>query len=269
MEGNAPAPVIVVGSQKGGIGRTTLAVNLAAMLALSGRRTLLVDLDAKGDATAALGLPRASGRKSVSRLSEPWSFLKDTLTVSRPAGLDVWPGGPALKKLRNDLNQNSATNLLERGLSLARQRYRAVIIDAPPDLGPLANNAMACGDFLLLPITDQAFAEHALEETITAACRLQGEVSVFGIRLETAVTDPSDDPPESLEGPLGLEMLDGSVCYDAATFNQAATAGLPVFEVAPGSRAARCFLELGREVVRRFLDPSDLPTSPASPAPSR
>lgn len=128
------------------------------------------------------------------------------------------------------------------------------MIDAPPDQGPLSTNAMACGDVLLVPVTKQAFLEHALEETITAALRIQGgECSVFGVQLQQA-SDLDDDLDVPLEGPLGVELLESSICFDPQTFNQAAAEGLPVFESAPGSRAARCFLELGREVVAKILD---------------
>ncbi len=252
----ALAPVILVGCQKGGIGRTVIATNLSAMLALAGQRTLLLDLDAKGDATEGLGLARMTTGRSAARLSEPWSLLEDTRAVRRPAGLDVWPGGPGLQGLGAELDRmgEAGQSCLERGLELARQRYRAVVIDAPPDLGPLAKNALAAADVLLIPITETAFAARALEETIDAACCLRRDMRVFAVRLlrDGDVASIGEDAT----GPLGVELLDSVLVFDGGVLNEATQLGLPVFEHAPASRTARCFLELGREVIAKVLEPA-------------
>lgn len=244
--------MIVVGCHKGGIGRTAVAVNLAAMLALSGRQTLLVDLDAKGDATASVGLPRAERGKSLARFSEPWSFLKDTLNVARPGGLDVWPGGPALDVLTHELTGSDNWRHLVSGLEQARLRYRAIVIDAPSDLGPLAKNAFAAGDALLLPVSSSAHAEEAVGATVRAAREFQKSYEVFGVTIESrAANDDREEEPS--EPPSGVLLLDCAICFDAETFLHATQAGLPVFEAAPESRAARSFLELGREVLARIV----------------
>jgi chromosome partitioning protein len=245
-----PAPVIVVGCHKGGIGRTAVAVNLAAMLALSGRQTLLVDLDSKGDATASVGLPRAERGKSLARFSEPWSFLKDTFNAPRPSGLDVWPGGPALDVVANQLTGSANWRHLARGLEQARLRYRAIVIDAPSDLGPLAKNAFAAGDALLLPVSSSAHAEEAVEATVRAAREFHEPYDVFGVTVETRLVN---EEPTEAEAPKGVQLLDCAICFDAETFLHATQAGLPVFEAAPESRAARSFLELGREVLARIV----------------
>ena len=261
MAAQPPAPVIVVGCQKGGIGRTAIAVNLAAMLALAGRRTLLVDLDPKGDATVAVGLQPVTDSRSLERLSDPWRFLKDTVSASVPPGLDVWPGGPAIQALHQELSQESEPplGLLDRGLSLARQRYRAIVIDAPPDLGPLACNALAAVDVLLLPLPEHASGfERALEDTVATASTLRADVEVYGVRLggrdDLIVEAPEgEDDDLPARGPLGIELLDCTICYDAKVFSDAASQGLPVFEWDPSSRVSRCFLELGREVLAKVV----------------
>ncbi|MGE0713122.1 MAG: ParA family protein [Planctomycetota bacterium] len=259
MTGPASAPVIVVGCHKGGIGRTVLAVNLAAMLALSGRRTLLIDLDQKGDATASVGLPRARGGKSLARFSEPWSFLKDTFNAPAPPGLDVWPGGPGIERIQREMGAGAKLDLLERGLTQARRRYRAVVIDAPSELGPLARNALVSGDVLLLPVSPKAHVEQALGETIRAALEVRQDTCVYGVRVESRAPraeeeladrqEEEQEPVSGREGPFGVDLLECTICYDADTFEDAAQQGRPVFEAAPHSRAARCFLELGREVL--------------------
>lgn len=250
------APVILVGCQKGGIGRTVVATNLAAMLALAGRPTLLIDLDPKGDATASVGLERIAQGRTAARLSEPWSFLEDCQPARRPAGLDVWGGGPGLEPLATELARagEAGTQRLDPGLRLARQRYRAVVIDTPPDLGPLARNALAAADVLLIPITESAFVAQALEATIDTACCLRRDMRVFAVRLARDGEGRAIDPEAT--GPLGVELLETVLALDGALLNEAAGRGLPVFEHAPASRAARCFLELGREVIEKIVEGS-------------
>lgn len=260
------APVIVVGGHKGGVGRTVVAVNLASMLALGGQRTLLIDLDPKGDATASVGLARAARGKSLDRMADPWGLLKDVVPASCSPGLDVWPGGPAIEDLRAELNQEASppTDLLDQGLELARKRYRAIVIDAPPDLGPLGCNALGAGDVLLLPLSATTFAERALEETVATACTLRPDVVLLGLRLmirDPSPTEAQEEPPE--RGPLGIELLECPIAYDAETLLRATEAGLPVFEHDPASRVARCFLELAREVIARFISPVASPSASA------
>jgi chromosome partitioning protein len=233
------------------------------MLALSGKRTLLIDLDPSGDATASLGLPRCSTGKTLEGLADPWGLLKAVVTVECSPGLDLWTGGPAVEELRAELNQQTdpPTDLLDQGLELARQRYSAVVIDSPPDLGSLGCNALRAADVLLLPLSETTFAERAWEETIATAFALRGSITVLGVRVKVRDDEQSAhslEEEETLRGPLGIELLDCPIAYDAQTLIQATKSGLPIFEFDPASRAARCFVELAREVQAKILAPSRL-----------
>lgn len=257
-----PARVIVVGSNKGGIGRTVTAVNLAATLALAGRRTLLVDLDPKGDATAALGLPRDAGTwRGLEALQNPDLFLAGCVAAPTPGGLDVWTGGPALEELQASLYraEDPPVDLLDQGLGVARSRYRAIVIDCPSALDPLSCNALAAANVLLLPLSPgTAFSDAAVAETVSMAremCKRRARgLEVLGIRLGLREEDLVERGSGS--GPLLGEgtTLDTSIAYDARTLLEATQRGVPVFEHAPGSRVARSFLELGREVIHKVLD---------------
>ena len=255
--------VIVVGSNKGGIGRTVTAVNLAATLALAGRRTLLVDLDPKGDATAALGLSREAGSvRGLESLQNPDLFIVGCIPAPSPGGLDVWTGGPALEELQASLYkaEDPPTGLLDQGLRLARQRYRAIVIDCPSSLDPLSCNALAAANVLLLPLSPgTAFSDAAVTETVSMAremCKHRAHpLEVMGVRLglqEDLREDSSHDMAPLL--PSEGSTLDTHIAYDARTLLEATERGLPVFEHAPGSRAARSFLELGRELIARVLE---------------
>ncbi|MCA8923498.1 MAG: ParA family protein [Planctomycetes bacterium] len=247
------APVIVVGNNKGGIGRTVTAVNLAATLALSGRRTLLVDLDPKGDATAALGLARDGTWRGIESIEHPETFLASCVSAPSTDNLDVWTGGPALEELQAELwrETDPRVHLLDHGLSGARQRYRSIVVDAPPALDPLGCNALAAANVLLIPLSGAAFSVAALEETIGMARELcQRSLKILGVRL--GIRDGVDEVGVALPGSSGT--LDCSIAYDAETLLEATERGLPVFEYAPTSRVARSFVELGREVIRKVLE---------------
>ncbi|MBX3467028.1 MAG: ParA family protein [Planctomycetes bacterium] len=264
MIGQPQAPVIVLGSHKGGVGRTVTAVNLAAMFAQAGRRTLLVDFDPKGDATANVGLPRAHGERTLERLADPDAFVEDCRPASCPPGLDVLPGGPVMEKLQARLwrDEDPPIDLLKRGLQVARQRYRVIVVDALPALDPLGCNALAAADVLLLPLSGTAFSTPALCETIEAAERVcTSKLLVVGVRIGVR-------KEEMLSGRQGLPptrcacmVLDSGIAYDAHTLLQATERGLPVFEYAPGSRVARSFIEFGREMLARVVERPAVPSS--------
>ena len=259
--GQPAGRVIVVGSNKGGIGRTVTAVNLAATLALAGRRTLLVDLDPKGDATAALGLPRdAGGWRGLETLQNPDLFLAGCTAAPLPPGLDVWTGGPALEELQASLYkaEDPPTGLLDQGLTQARRRYRAIVIDCPSALDPLSCNALGAASVLLLPLSPgTAFSDAAVAETVSMArevCKRRAHgLEVLGVRLGLREEDLDDRRAPPLLPAEGA-TLDTHIAYDARTLLEATERGVPVFEHAPGSRVARSFLELGREVIARVLE---------------
>jgi chromosome partitioning protein len=269
------APVLVIAGLKGGVGRTATAVNLAAMLALAKRRTLLVDLDPKGDATAGLGLARAAASGAdLQSLIDPVRFLEATRPAPRPEGLDVWPGGPALEAIEGLLwarGPEGRDTVLRTALEKARHRYEAIIVDGPPALGPLGRNALAAADAILLPLSGGANASAAVEETVAAAMRVRPpglEPPIvagvrIGLRREEFLLGRA---PELAGAGLGTRLLlDSSIAYDARSLAECQAHGLPAFDLDPGSRLSRSYIELCREVMKRLLKPPAAPRE-SSPA---
>lgn len=259
MIGQPEATVIVLGSHKGGIGRTITAVNLAAMLALANRRTLLVDFDPKGDATASVGLERAHGDRTLAQLSDPQRFVTDIRPAGSPPGLDVWPGGPILEKLQATLwkEGDPPVDLLRKGLAEARKRYRVIVVDALPALDPLGCNAIAAADVLLMPLSGAAFSGPAMQELVHAAGRFCPALHVVGVRLGIRPEERLGGRRQGLPATparFRSTILDCAIAYDAQTLLQAADRGVPVFDHAPGSRVARSFIELSREVLAKIIE---------------
>jgi chromosome partitioning protein len=235
-------------------------VNLSAMLALAKKRTLLVDLDPKGDATAGLGLDRKGG-SDLQSLVDPQRFLESVRPAPRPEGLDTWPGGPGLEQLEGLLwarGPEGRDALLRSTLAEARRRYEVVVVDGPPALGPLGRNALGAADVILLPLSGGANATAAVEETLDAALRVRPAglppPLVAGIRIglrrEEFLLGRAPDLPNAGETRL---LLDSAIAYDARTLAECQARGLPAFDLDPGSRLARSYIELSREVIARIL----------------
>lgn len=256
------APVLVVAGIKGGVGRTATAVNLAAMLALARRKTLLVDLDPKGDATAGVGLER-SHVADLQALVDPVRFLEAVRPAPRPEGLDVWPGGPALESTEGLLwarGPEGRDVVLRNALVEARKVYSAILVDGPPALGPLGRNALAAADAILLPLHATANAMASVEETVGAAMRVRPtEIPppvVYGVRIGVRPEEfiLGRAPTLARSGDGRRLLLDASIAYDARGIAECQARGMPAFDLDPKSRLARSYLELCREVKERLLD---------------
>jgi len=145
---------ICIANQKGGVGKTTTAVTLAAGLARRGRRVLLVDLDIQGSASAALGISVPEGGVSVADVLISDRSLDDVVQPTSTEGLFVAPAGEMLATVDMHLASAMAREfVLERALAPMRGRYDDIIIDTAPYLGLLTINALAASDWVLVPVS--------------------------------------------------------------------------------------------------------------------
>ena len=146
--------IICISNQKGGVGKTTTAVSLAAGLARRGRRVLLVDLDIQGSASAALGVSVPEGEPSVAEVLVADRAMAD---VIRPTGTDdlfIAPSGELLATVDLQLASAMAREfVLERALRPVRGQYDDIVIDTAPYLGLLTINALAASDYVLVPVS--------------------------------------------------------------------------------------------------------------------
>jgi len=145
--------VYAVANQKGGVGKTTTAVNLGAYLAHVGKRVLLVDIDPQSNATSSLGVDKNALTRSIYDVlivSEPASPL---ITLTARVGLDLLPSSPALAGAEVEMVELSDREMrLRQALEGVRVRYDFVLVDTPPSLGMLTINALVAADGVLIPI---------------------------------------------------------------------------------------------------------------------
>ncbi len=145
--------VYVLANQKGGVGKTTTAVNLAAYLASAGKHTLLIDMDPQANASSSLGVDKYALTRSVYDVLIGAERASTLITVTACVGLDLIPSTPALAGAEVELVQVAGRELrLRRAIESIRQRYDYILIDTPPSLGMLTLNALTAADGVLVPI---------------------------------------------------------------------------------------------------------------------
>jgi chromosome partitioning protein len=242
--------ILCVANQKGGVGKTTTAVNLAVALAKSSARTLLVDLDPQCNATSGLGIAPAEHHPLAS--SQP---LKDALCATATTNLELLPGSRNFRDvdaLAHGSAAQSAT--LRQHLAGGLTAYDFVLIDCPPSLGQLTRLALANSSEVLMPIQCEYFAMEGLTqmiEVIRDVMRQEPGRLRFGGILLTMY-----DPAVELTREVDDEVRDffGEIVYRTVIPRDVAVAEAPshalsVIDYAPRTRGARAYVELGMEVL--------------------
>ena len=244
-------------NQKGGVGKTTTVINLAAYLALSGTRTLVIDLDPQGNATSGLGVDRRTvDRSSYEALVDraPLSELAVTTTVDR---LDLVPSSTALSGAEVELVGIPARERrLAASLAELNGRYERVLIDCPPSLGLLTLNALTAADGVLIPIQTEYYALEGLSQLVNTIQRvregLNPRLEIEGVLLTMY------DGRTKLSAQVASEVrrhMNGTVYQTvvprSVRLSEAPSHGLPIALYDPASRGADAYRELAGEVAAR------------------
>jgi chromosome partitioning protein len=255
-----PIPVITVANQKGGVGKTTTAVNLAACLAAVGRRVLLFDLDPQANATSGLGLEKIEGASAYRALLGEGSLL-DKVQKTAFERLEIIPSeldlcGADIELARMDNHLQRATLALQPVLNA--NRFDLVLIDCPPSLGILTLNAFAAADRLLVPMQCEYYAL----EGISMIHRVLGQLRDSGVnaRLELlgvlmtmfdARTNLSHQVVGEVRQHFGALVFD-TVIPRTTRLAEAPSFGKPIIHYDKYSAAAAAYEVLTQEVLKRL-----------------
>jgi chromosome partitioning protein len=248
--------VYAVANHKGGVGKTTTAVNLTACVAASASQTLLVDLDPQCNATVALGGDRDAHPSSYDCLIGDVSVA----AAARPAGPDnLWLvpanrdlAGAAVELPRLD---GSETRLRER-LGPVRERFAFTVLDCPPSLGPISVNALVASDRVIVPVQAEYLALEGLVQFLDTLAMIRRElnpalnVSGLLITMHDERTRLAQDVERELREHFP-EMVFATVIPRSVRVAEAPSYGLPVTEHAPASRGATAYQALAEELVGR------------------
>lgn len=248
--------VYAIANQKGGVGKTTSTVNLAACFAAAGRQTLVVDLDPQCNATVTLGLDRdvrpssydtLCGEVSVAAAARP--TRTDNLWIV-PANLDLAGASVELPGLERSEYR------LRDGLGPVRERFAATFLDCPPSLGPITVNALAAADRAIVPVQAEYLALEGLVQFLdtlqTVRRRLNPSLVLTGIVV--TMTDDRTRLSQDVEHELKEHFTDlvlSTVIPRSVRLAEAPSFGMPVIEHAPDSRAAAAYRALAEEIAAR------------------
>lgn len=252
------AVVVCVANQKGGVGKTTTAVSLAAALADQGVEVLIVDLDPQANATTGLGLRVAEGAPSTYRVLIERMPVEDATEPAGIRGLFVVPSNLDLAGAEIELvSEFGRESRLRDGLEAVTDLYDVVLVDCPPSLGLLTINGLVAADQVLVPVQCEYYALEGLGQLLETIRRV-GERLNPGLELGGVVltmydarTNLSSQVADEVREYFG-DLAFRTVVPRTVRLGEAPGYGEPIEVFAPSSRGARCYRRLARELGERL-----------------
>jgi chromosome partitioning protein len=249
------ARVIAIANQKGGVGKTTTAVNLGASLAASEQHTLIIDCDPQANATSALGFPKDPARRTLYQALILGESIERVTIDAQVEGLDLIPSDRNLVGAAVELvSMDNREFRLKEAIQGLREKYSYVLIDCPPSLDLLTVNALAASDSVLVPIQCEYLALEGVSELLDTLMRLRRTVNpalaIEGILLTMYDdrTTLSKQVAADLRSFFGTQVFE-SVIPRNVRLAEAPSHGMPVMFYDIHSKGAESYIQLAKEVI--------------------
>jgi chromosome partitioning protein len=247
--------IITIVNQKGGVGKTTTAINLAASLALAEKEILLIDTDPQGNATSGLGIPREGIERSLYDVYAGRCGIEDALQTTVVEHLSILPSTIDLLGAEVELvGKEGRERILYNSVNLVRESYRYIFIDCPPSLGLLTLNALAAADSVLIPVQCEYYALEGLGHLTNTLRRVRGslnpdlEIEGIVLTMHDARNNLSEEVAREVRKHFGDKVFQ-TVIPRNVTLGEAPSHGKPAILYDIRSKGAQSYLSLAKEIL--------------------
>ena len=252
--------VIAFANQKGGVGKTTTCVNVAAYIAAMGKKVLLIDLDPQGNATSGVGIEKTNTTKTIYNVIDGDAIIDEVIVSTSVSGLEFIPATIDLAGAEIDLVQMpNRENVIKNRLVRIKDRYDYIFIDCPPSLGLLTVNALTSCNSIVIPIQCEFYALEGLTQLMNTIKlvkkHLNPSLDIEGVVLtmKDSRSNLISQVSEEIKAFFGKKVFETSIPRNIR-LAEAPSHGTPIGVYDASSKGAKAYLDLAEEILNRNND---------------